>query len=356
MASKEVLVKTLRNADGKSFQKYRALEGFFDLDDFTLFFDDIQNDPSGYSRMRVRVPLSRSGFPQDAYSCAPRKTALRDLIARRFWESTRVHAKSPVPGASGGEISVPRPGQEILDRGTAVLTPYYIEVRFRAVLPSAGKTVPFRAAEEMIFGRLASIVRESMFFGAYKQSKVYGHVITAENADSIRSRLGGMGLGSFGACGSILPRREDGLAPLSGAVPFDAPADTVISIDVPNGEPVRGLGIPEGLTIVCGGSGHGKSSFLEAILAGVYDHIPEDGREFVITRPDAVMIRREEGRSASGVDVSRFVRRCRECPDPSSFTAERTSSAMSQAVAASEAIESGSGRLLLEEHTSAPSE
>ena len=40
---------------------------------------------------------------------------------------------------------------------------------------------------------------------------------------------------------------------------------------------------------------------------GVYDHVPGDGREFVIVSPSAAAIRAEDGRSITGTDISNFI-------------------------------------------------
>ena len=64
------------------------------------------------------------------------------------------------------------------------------------------------------------------------------------------------------------------------------------------------MGVPEGITLVVGGGFHGKSTLLHALERGVYDHIPGDGRELVVTRDDAVKIRAEEGRRIERTDVS----------------------------------------------------
>ena len=123
MASEEILRKTLKNADGKPFQKYKGLQNNFVLEDFELIFDDIQNDRMGHTAMRVRVPHKKAGFPADMYDTKPKEIALRDLIARRFRESARTHARSPIPKTSGGEVFIPRPGQEILERGSIAISP-----------------------------------------------------------------------------------------------------------------------------------------------------------------------------------------------------------------------------------------
>lgn len=56
------------------------------------------------------------------------------------------------------------------------------------------------------------------------------------------------------------------------------------------------MGIPKGVSLIVGGGFHGKSTLLNAIQFGVYNHIPGDGREFVCTDPTAVSIRAEDGK------------------------------------------------------------
>ena len=141
MASEEILHKTLRNADGKPFAKYKGITNNFTTEAFELLVDEVQNDRAGHSRMRVRVPMRLAGFPEDTYSNESRRTALRDLIARRFWECARTYARSPIPKTDGGEVYIPRPGQEIVERGSVAVTEHYVGVSFTADLPSSGGKV-----------------------------------------------------------------------------------------------------------------------------------------------------------------------------------------------------------------------
>ncbi len=354
MASEEVLRKTLRNADGKPFAKYKGLTNSFVTDGFELLIDEVQNDRAGHSRMRARVPMRIAGFPEDTFSSASRKMALEDLIARRFWESARTHARSPIPKTDGGEVYIPRPGQEVIERGSITVTEHFVEACFTADLPSTAGKVNAMAAEELIFGRIHRIVCESMMFRAYKQSKLYNHIQTVENADHIRSALKGMGLVAFVAAGAILPRRDDGLAPSTDAEPFECSPELKVRIEVPNGEPVEGMGIPEGFTIIAGPSRSGKSVLLDAVFAGVYDHIPGDGREYAVSLPDSAYIMGEGGRPADSVDISMFVRETPEFEDTSRALSPVISSPMSELVAISEAVEMGSRLLLIDEEYSNP--
>ena len=354
MASEDVLRKTLKNADGKPFMKYKGLTNNFVMDDFELIIDEVQNDRAGHSRMRVRVPMRLAGFPEDTYNTRSREIALRDLIARRFWESARTHARSPIPKTDGGEIYIPRPGQEVLERNSVIISPFFVEVRFTADLPSMGGKVSAVATEMLIFSRIRTIVSESMLYSCYKQSKLYNHLQVNENADAIRAVLDEKGLVAFIAEGSILPRREDDLAPMVDAVPFACDDNLMVEIPVPNGEPIRGMGIPKGFTTVSGPSRNGKSSLVDAIFAGLHNHIPGDGREYIITVDSTSFIISEGGRPPNNVDISMFAAGSPEFEDTTKVASPALSSPMSELVTASEAIEMGANLLILDEEYSNP--
>jgi len=354
MASEEILRKTLKNADGKPFAKYKGLENSFILEDYEIIFDDVQNDKTGHTFMRVRVPLKKAGFPPEFHDTEIRSIALRDLIARRFWESARTHARAPIPKTTGGELFIPRPGQEILDRGSITITEYYVEVRFTADLPSDNGKASVMAMD-LLLERIKTVVSESLYFSAYKQSKVLNHIETCENAESIRDSLRSRGLVAFVADGSVLPRRDDDLAPMIDAIPFSCDDSLKVTFDVPNGDPITGMGIPEGFTVIAGPGRNGKSVLADAIFAGVYDHIPGDGREYVVTDPSASFVMSESGRCADDVDISMFVSETREFDDPSHAGKDSVSSSMSEFIAISEVVEMGSKLIVMDEGYSDPS-
>ena len=117
--------------------------------------------------------------------------------------------------------------------------------------------------------------------------------------------------------------------------------------------PVTGMGIPRGITLFVGGGYHGKSTILQALQNGVYNHIRGDGRELVITDKSAVKLRAEDGRSISGVDISPFIKNLPNKKDTAHFSTEDASGSTSQAANLMEGVEAGSSLFLIDEDTSA---
>lgn len=74
-------------------------------------------------------------------------------------------------------------------------------------------------------------------------------------------------------------------------MPFPDLLSQAQEFTLPNAGKVRGMGLPQGITLIVGGGFHGKSTLLKALEAGVYNHIPGDGRELVVTDPTAYKAR-----------------------------------------------------------------
>ncbi|MGS0652647.1 P-loop domain-containing protein, partial [Staphylococcus arlettae] len=91
--------------------------------------------------------------------------------------------------------------------------------------------------------------------------------------------------------------------------------------------------------LIVGGGYHGKSTLLEALQRGVYPHIVGDGREYVITRDDAMKIRAEDGRSIAQVNIQPFIDNLPGNKDTTQFTTPNASGSTSQAANVMEALE-----------------
>jgi predicted ABC-class ATPase len=136
-------------------------------------------------------------------------------------------------------------------------------------------------------------------------------------------------------------------------VPFASPPALRVEIAVPHAGPLTGMGIPRGVTLIVGGGYHGKSTLLDALTAGVYTHIPGDGREYVVSDPAAVKIRAEDGRRVEAVDISPFITGIPGGKDTRSFSSEDASGSTSQAATIMEALEAGARLFCIDEDTSA---
>jgi len=169
----------------------------------------------------------------------------------------------------------------------------------------------------------------------------------AEKQAAIRAWLKENGYCAFVANGSILPRSKGTDLPMPDAVPFRSTPHDEIEICG-----VSGMGIRKGVTVITGGGYSGKSTLLDAISAGVYNHVLGDGRELCITDDTAVTVSAEDGRSVKHVNISPFIKWL-PGGDTSDFSTEHASGSTSQAANIMEAIDCGAKLLLIDEDRSA---
>ena len=348
------LETTLDRIDRKGYGAYKDLSGSHDFDDFTLFIDRVQRDPfAPPSLVRVRTKANR--FDPPLFENPVRRFAFEDFLTRCVDEAIRKVVRGNRGSGGSGRIEIQSPSQIVLPRTAMVVDGEYIEARMAVGLPARGRSVDAKAAKDMLLEELPEIVRRALSPENVDAETALRHVETVEDAESLRDLLPSLGLVAFVADGAMLPR-ESGASdrPLrEGSIPFESPPEMRIPVELPNRGEVSGMGIPEGVTLVAGGGFHGKSTLLEAISLGVYDHVPGDGREFVVSRGDSVKIRAEDGRSVSGVDISAMIGDLPGGKDTSRFSTPNASGSTSQAANISEALEIGTSLLLVDEDTSA---
>lgn len=169
----------------------------------------------------------------------------------------------------------------------------------------------------------------------------------AKKQSAIRAWLKNSDYCAFVANGSILPRAKGTDLPMPDAVPFRSAPDDEIEIFG-----VRGMGIRRGVTVITGGGYSGKSTLLDAISAGIYDHALGDGRELCITDDSAVTISAEDGRSVKHVNISPFIKWL-PGGDTRDFSTDHASGSTSQAANIMEAVECNAKLLLIDEDKSA---
>ena len=348
------LQSTLDRIDCRGYGAYKDLSGSYDLGRFTLFIDRVQRDPFAPPSL-VRVRTKDNRFDPELFENPVRRVAFEDFLTRGVEGAIRKVVRGDRGSGGSGRVEIQRTSQIALPRTSMVVATEHVEARLAVGLPARGRTVDARAARAVLLEELPEVVRRALAPGGVDEDRARLHVETVEDADHLRRQLRDLGLVAFVADGSVLPR-ESGASdrPLKeGAVPFEGPEELRVSVELPNRGEVSGMGVPEGVTLVAGGGFHGKSTLLSALSWGVYDHVPGDGRELVVTRSDAVKIRAEDGRSVAGVDISAMIGDLPGGRSTEDFSTPNASGSTSQAANIAEALEIGTSLLLVDEDTSA---
>ena len=349
------LYNTLIRLDGKNYKAYKDIKANYQFPKFDLIIEHIQGDPfASPSKLIIKIPHNVAEFPTELYENESRKIALEDYLIRQFSQACQQISRHRGTGKSG-KITIIKIGQEILKRTAANINKNDIEIRFSVGLPARGRTILGHQAAQMLCEDVPDIVEQTLLYQALDSQGIKTQVETAEDADFIRQQLSKNNLVTFIANGSILPRKS-GVDPRpleTEAIPFQSPESLKIAFETPNKGLIKGLGIPQGITLIVGGGYHGKSTLLKAIELGIYNHIPGDGREFVISDPSAVKIRAEDGRSIVGVDISPFINQLPQQRSTNNFTTTNASGSTSQAANIIEALEAGTKVLLVDEDTAA---
>lgn len=329
---------------GASYGRYKSLRGRWSFGGFTLEIQRVQPDPyAPASRCEVRVDPAVAGFPEELRSTPVRARALAGYLVRAAHRGLR-----------DSRLRVDAGRQQVLDRSACQLADGVVRLRLGIDLPGRGRTVDGRQAEQALCDELPDVVDAALRWATADQRRLREFVDSIEDTDALRRMLPRLGLIAFVADGSMLPRRsgvDD--RPLTGGVPFASPESMRVEVELPNRGRVRGMGVPEGITLIVGGGFHGKSTLLRALEFGIYDHVPGDGRELVVCREDTVKVRAEDGRRVHRVDVSPFVSHLPTGADTTDFSTDNASGSTSQAAAIVEAVESGAKVLLVDEDTAA---
>ncbi|MCH5259769.1 MAG: ABC-ATPase domain-containing protein [Lachnospiraceae bacterium] len=345
----------LKNIDHRGYPAYKELKGQYNFGDYMLSIDHVQGDPfASPSRLSVRVQKDKARFPADYYDTPAKRITLQDHLTRLFGRWVSGGSFQAKGSGKSGLLSVSRCGQQVLERTAMRVRDGEVILRFEAGFPANGRTINARELEKMLFDILPDCVRKSLYYDNIDKERLKKAICLCEDQQFIRQSLEEYGLCAFIADGSILPR-ESGISekPMKDAVTFQSPESMRVVIKSPHRGEISGMGIPKGITLFVGGGYHGKSTILQALQNGVYNHIAGDGREFVITDGSAFKLRAEDGRSITGVDISPFIKNLPNKKDTVHFSTEDASGSTSQAANLMEALESGSSLILIDEDTSA---
>ena len=276
----KALYQKIRALNGKSYGSYKSLgEKIWDFGDFSLEFLHIQGDPfAPASRVLIKASLQVLGYPSEWGGSFERRMALSDFLYRRM--GTVVKERYPGKDAA---VVFDAAGPEMLVRNSLWVDNGELRAVMQVRLPGEGRKIQAEPAAEILTMVLPDLVCASLYNeGARAEGGVVpglmAHYQVLADRAVVLSELRNRGLCAFVPDGSVLPRAS-GISeePMEGAVPFESPEELAVTLDV-RGRTVRGMGIPEGITVITGGAFHGKSTLLQALTRAVHPHVPGDGR------------------------------------------------------------------------------
>ncbi|EGQ9919612.1 TPA: ABC-ATPase domain-containing protein [Vibrio parahaemolyticus] len=339
------LTATLKKIEKQNYRAYQQIKGQYDFIDFTLFIDHVQGDPyASASRFRATRAWSLTGLEWLKDESPAFQRAARDFIARSFEQFAKQE----------NTISIALNGQTVLDSTAVLFTEEGIELRFRVNLPAEGRSVLGKKANNILTFHLPKFIRRATLERELDKEAMVKHCQVVEDQSALREQLEAHNLVAFVANGSVLPRIAGNCdLPMKEAVEFTAPESLQVTLHAPNKGYVTGLGIPKGITLIVGGGFHGKSTLLNAIERSIYDHIPGDGREYIVTDQKAMKIRAEDGRCVHHLNLSNYINHLPMGKDTADFSTQDASGSTSQAAWLQESIEAGATSLLIDEDTSA---
>ncbi|MGL1194243.1 P-loop domain-containing protein [Vibrio parahaemolyticus] len=339
------LTATLKKIEKQNYRAYQQIKGQYDFTDFTLFIDHVQGDPyASASRFRATRAWSLTDLEWLKDESPAFQRAARDFIARSFEQFAKQE----------NTVSIALNGQTVLDSTAVLFTEEGIELRFRVNLPAEGRSVLGKKANNILTFHLPKFIRRATLERELDKEAMAKHCQVVEDQSALREQLEAHNLVAFVANGSVLPRIAGNCdLPMKEAVEFTAPESLQVTLHAPNKGYITGLGIPKGITLIVGGGFHGKSTLLNAIERSIYDHIPGDGREYIVTDQKAMKIRAEDGRCVHHLNLSNYINHLPMGKDTADFSTQDASGSTSQAAWLQESIEAGATSLLIDEDTSA---
>lgn len=358
----------LRRMDGGPYPAYRDLYGRFTLSGLEIEILRVQPDPfAGPSGVRLLIPYESTALDPSLGTLhggcgaaepglvdrdSARAVGIRDYLGRRIglWLQDRGRA------GGGQTLAMVRHGQQILDRSAVLLRNGRVEVRLTVDLPARGRRILGREAHRLLVETPELLVRDCLGPGAFDPAAMERHADAARDFSHLQEILAGENWVAFVAEGARLARRagnDDRPLDEGEVIPFAPPGSMRREVVLPHAGRLTGMAVEPGVTLLCGGGFHGKSTLLRALASAVVPHVPGDGRELTAVRGDAVGIRAEDGRAVSNVDLSPFLHDLPFGRPTDRFTTDNASGSTSQAAAIVEAIQGGSRLLLIDEDTSA---
>jgi predicted ABC-class ATPase len=349
MKDKNEFYTLLQEVDGRELGEMSRLLGDYDFNRFVVKVSPLVQDEKETSLpLIVRVTHAVSAFPERLLESPLRRTALEDLLTRKLVEAIRKAAIFDANGIARRLIAPPRVGQKILPRTTVHISDEHTDVRLKVVVPMERGRVDSAALQDVFFEQLPVMVQEALLYCNMDLNEVDAFVGSMEEADEIRRSLAGNGWISFVGSGSLVTRQPGTDVPVEeGGVELSVAGELEQSVSTNRSGALKGVGIAPGITLILGDAHGGRVELMRAIASGIYNHIAGDGREHIVTMPDAVYVSAEAGRTVQRVDIGCFT-------GHGDYSSPSADAAHAQAASFVEALEAGARVMILDEADSAP--
>lgn len=371
------LIKKIKELDGKKTSCYTTLCGNYMFDGNKFLINEISGREIKYANTIIEIPIQHL-LHHHSLELLKHEIPLCNYILREFF--VYVHLINNIENEgkiSKGYFISPKTSQNVLInsavkiKNNSVLLALDIKLPYSTPMSQGGgkKTthteliesinrrtkgiISARSVNILLVKKIHRLISE--FISNFNIDGAYNAVELYVDQMYIREYLKQHGYVSFINNGAILPRKSNtDYKDKKNAVPFNSPPELNITIQLPSEKTIEGMGIKRGITVITGDAYNGKSTILDAIYNGIYNHIESDGREYVITNDTALMIKAEEGRSVIKTDISFFLKRHPiEKVNSRSFSSINASGSTSQAAAVAEAVEFCCELMLFDEDKSA---
>ena len=354
------LAKLLAACDLRPVTSLRALYNnndgnAYDLDGIRIVCEETQRNTPEIVRFVISIPLDWliSNVDTEAYGIVIADYCLRGFLLKIqdiMLERMHVTKKEQYTG----RIIIHEPSNKVLQRNAAYVNGgmlhLTLKIQFPVHMMSGRSVVNGKVSVRIVKRELGRAIKN--FVAEFDSGGCAARITVYQRQCRIRALLSEKGYVCFIANGSILPREALSECPMVNAVPFTAPPEDEVTLPMPGGTTLTGMAIRQGVTVITGGGYSGKSTLLDAVLHGIYDHIPGDGREYCVTRRNSCKIAAEDGRPVTSLDITPFIRSM-PGTDMSHFSTPHASGSTSQAANIMEAIAFGCNTLLIDEDRTA---
>lgn len=351
------LKSKLQRLNKCKYNLYYSLLGTYEFDNFTMCIDHVQSDPfAPPSKMTLCIPFKNTEFLSTLISNPIREYSFCDAVGRIFAKYTRMMTKDNKGSGNSGFCGIRYGMQKVIPSNAVLIKNNCIELKILVGLPAFGRSIAGKEAQQFLLQEIPALIQKSLIHSKAENPYLEKFVQLTENQHHIRQECKKKNLIAFVANQSLLARVSavnDKPMSKQKAVLFQSPPELQVCLTLPDGSQIEGMGIPQGITLIAGGGFHGKSTLLSALSNTIYNHIPDDGREYCITDDHAIFLRAEEGRPVNGVNISPFIHNLPDNKSSHFFQTENASGSSSQATNLVESLEMGASVILIDEDISA---